>query len=216
MLISYSHKFIFIHICHTAGTSVKSALEDYATEPEKFKINRPKRTIEGKANPIYNMWKATLYHASAQEIQRELPKHIYDTFYKFAFVRHPLDRLVSSYHHILKDTWSRHHKTVNSMKTFDEFVDWSTSNNNYPQKDFVTDDDGNVIVDFIGRHERLVDDFNLICKTIGINTSLSHLNNTNHRDYRTYYNQDTMRKIVKLFKDDIEFFGYREQENLSK
>ena len=38
MLISYSHKFIFFHVTKTAETSVKKALKDYVTEPDKFKI----------------------------------------------------------------------------------------------------------------------------------------------------------------------------------
>ena len=86
MLISYSHKFIFFHIAKAAGSSIKEALQSYAQEPEKFKINRPQRMLGDKINPFYEIWESSLWHAKAKDVQKELSPEIYNSFYKFAFV----------------------------------------------------------------------------------------------------------------------------------
>jgi hypothetical protein len=209
MLISYTHKFIFIHVYHTAGTSIKEVLKEYAIdEPESFKIKRPLKKLEDSPNLIYNMWYSVVYHAKAKEIKKEFAPELYDNFYKFAFVRNPWDRLVSSYHHLLKDTWDLKHKIVKSMESFDEFVDWSVKKNNCTQKDFITDDKGQLIVDFVGRYESLEEDFSHICKILKIDINLPRKNHTNHKDYKTYYSERTKKIVEELFLEDIELFGY--------
>ena len=209
MLISYSHQFIFIHIYHTAGTSIKEALKEYAIdEPNNFKIKRPLKKLGDSPNPIYNMWYSVVFHAKAREIKRELPPEVYDKCYKFAFVRNPWDRLVSSYHHLLKDTWDLKHKIVTSMESFDEFVDWSVSKNNSLQKDFIADKSGKIIVDFIGKYETLEKDFEQVCKKLKIQAHLPQKNKTEHKDYRNYYTKRTKKIVENIFQEDIELFGY--------
>jgi len=53
MVISYTHQFIFFHVAKVAGISIREALKEYTQEPEKFKIKRPPRRINGRANPLY-------------------------------------------------------------------------------------------------------------------------------------------------------------------
>jgi hypothetical protein len=63
-------------------------------------------------------------------------------------------------------------------------------------------------VDYIGKYENLQDDFDEICRQIGINASLTHKNKSKHKDYREYYNDYTRNLIEEAFKEDIEMFGY--------
>ncbi|NEQ10479.1 MAG: sulfotransferase family protein [Moorea sp. SIO4E2] len=215
MLISYSHKFIFFHVTKAAGTSVKEALKVYATEPEKFKITRPPKEVNGKPNRFYEIWESSLWHAKAKDAKKELPEEVYNNFYKFAFVRNPWDWQVSYYHFILKEQTHIRHELVKSMGSFEKYLDWVINTKNpFPkgatklQKEIITDDDGKLIVDFIGRYETLVQDFNYVCQVLNLKTSLPHLNKTTHRDYRSYYSETTKKIVAEYFQEDIELFGY--------
>ncbi|HAX74508.1 MAG TPA: sulfotransferase [Cyanobacteria bacterium UBA11372] len=215
MLISYQENFIFFHVTKAAGTSVKKALQDYAKEPEKFKIKRPPKMLDNKLNPLYEMWESVLWHAKAREVKKELTEEVYNNFYKFAFVRNPWDWQVSYYHFILKETSHIRHEFVKSMSGFDEYLEWVINTKNpYPkgttkfQKDTIADYDGKLIVDFVGRYETLLQDFQYICKVLNLDASLPHLNSSSHRDYRSYYNNKTRRIVEEYFQEDIELFGY--------
>ena len=215
MLISYDKKFIFFHVTKAAGTSVKKALQNYAQEPEQFKIKRPPKMLDNKLNPFYEMWESFLWHAKAREVKKELTEKVYNNFYKFAFVRNPWDWQVSYYHFILKEKSHIRHNLVKLMSGFEEYLEWVINTKNpYPkgatkfQKDIITDYDGKLIVDFVGRYETLLQDFQYICTVLNLDASLPHLNSSVHRDYRSYYNAKTRKIVEEYFQEDIELLGY--------
>ena len=206
MLISYSHKFIFIHIYKVAGTSVRTALDPYAKKPcflgkvlRKLNITIP-----------FAMEKLAVFphHAKAIEAKRILKDEVYNTFFKFAFVRNPWDWQVSLYHFMLKDPQNSQHNLICSFKDFDEYLDWRVNEDKQFQKDFVTDNSGKIIVDFVGKLEHLVEDFGPLCKLLGIDAHLPHDNKSYHRDYKSYYNPNTIKIVEDHFREDIELFGY--------
>ncbi|MCP4104138.1 MAG: sulfotransferase family protein [Desulfobacteraceae bacterium] len=215
MMISYTHKFIFFHVAKVAGLSIREALIPYTREPDRFRIRRPPETLDGEPNPLYEMWKIKLLHAKAGDAIKEFSAGIYDSFYKFAFIRNPWDWQISMYHFILKETAHVSHQIVSSMADFEEYLEWVVSTKN-PfargatkfQKDMLTDSSGNIIVDFIGRYESLKQDFDHICQILNLKAALPQLNKTVHRDYRFYYNERTKRIVEEHFKDDIDLFGY--------
>ena len=216
MLISYSHKFIFFHVTKAAGSSVKEALKEYASEPEKFKIVRPPQMLGGKLNPMYEMWQSSLWHAKARDAKKELPEEVYNNFYKFAFVRNPWDWQVSYYHFILKEPTHIRYELVKSMSGFEEYLEWVISTKNpFPkgatklQKEIITDSEGKIIVDFVGKYENLVEDFQSVCKVLNLNAFLPHLNKSGHRNYQSYYNERTKKIVAENFKEDIELFDYK-------
>lgn len=215
MLISHTHKFIFFHVAKAAGMSVRDALKPYAREPEKFRIRRPPRISGGKPNPLYEIWRYSVLHAKARDARKELPEEVYDNFYKFAFVRNPWDWQVSMYHFILRDPTHVRYPIVSAMGAFEEYLEWVlASKRPYPrgaskfQKDMLTDDQGNLITDFVGRFETLTQDFANACQVIGISASLPKLNTSVHKDYRSYYNEKTRKMVEEHFEADIELFGY--------
>ncbi len=77
-----------------------------------------------------------------------------------------------------------------------------------PQHRFVSDENGNVIVDFIGKFEKLEEDFGKVCEKIGVKAELSKSNKSNHGHYQNYYNDETKNKIGKIYEKDIAMFGY--------
>ena len=215
MIVSYSHKFIFFHVAKVAGLSIKEALKEYITEPEKFKIARPPKMLGGKPNPLYEMWESTLLHAKARDAKKELPEEIYNDFYKFAFVRNPWDWQVSYYHFILKQPTHIRYKMVKSMSGFEEYLEWVINTKNpfakgatKLQKDMIADKEGKIMVDFVGRYETLVKDFESVCKLLNINAFLPHFNSSGSRDYRLFYNERTKKLVAENFQEDIDLFGY--------
>lgn len=80
---------------------------------------------------------------------------------------------------------------------------------NYFQSDYVFDNNGNRLVDFVGIFENLEEDFDFICKKLGLNASLPRLNSSGPRvDYRNLYTEDGQRRVAELWAVDIKNFNY--------
>ena len=76
------------------------------------------------------------------------------------------------------------------------------------QSDMVTDENGNILVDFVGRYENLHHDLEKIANILHLDVSLPRLNSSQHKDYRSYYNKRSKDLVAKYFQKDIEIFGY--------
>ena len=74
--------------------------------------------------------------------------------------------------------------------------------------EFICDENGEVMVDFIGRFENLETDFNRISDQIGISNQLPHVNRTKHTKYRDYYNAESKKLVHAIALRDIEMFDY--------
>ncbi len=198
-----------------AGLSLRQALKPYTQEPAQFKIKRPPRHRNGRLNPLYEMWESALTHATAGDARKAL-NGTFDQFYKFAFVRNPWEWQVSMYHFLLREIGNPRYEQVKAMSGFEAYLEWViAAKNPYPkgatklQSEMLTDEAGRILVDFVGRYENLTVDFAYVCRVLNIKASLPHLNQTKHRDYRTYYNARTRRLVADYFRADIELFGYR-------
>ena len=78
-----------------------------------------------------------------------------------------------------------------------------------PQWEWISDSNGNLIIDYIGRFESLEKDYETICSYIGYRKGdLPHINKSNHRPYWLYYDDETRQIIAEIFKRDIDYFGY--------
>lgn len=215
MLVSYSHSFLFIHVGKTGGMSVRTVLEPVSAEPEKFIMRRPPKMVGDQLNPLYKVWETLRLHAKARDAQKEFSPELFDSWFKFAFVRNPWDLQVSMYHFILREPEAAKHDQVKALGSFDGFVKWVIANPDpYPrgitklQKDMITDAAGKPLLNFIGTWENLDRDFAYVARKVGICAALPHLNRTQHHDYRTYYNGCTRALIEEHFRPDIELFGY--------
>lgn len=224
MLISFKNKFIFVHNYKVAGTSIKSALSDFGMINPLITGAKANLIIENSSlktiytNKYFRRFFRKLNlpgtckfnsHLHALEIEELLPSEIYNKFYKFGFVRNPWDWQVSLYHYMsqIKD----HHQgeLAKKFSSFDEYLEWRVNNDKRTQKDFFYDKSNNLKVDFVGKLENLTNDFNFICKQIGINASLEHKNSSKRsNDYRKYYNTHTKNLLADHFEDDIKLFNY--------
>ena len=78
-----------------------------------------------------------------------------------------------------------------------------------PQLDWISDKNGELLVNDVGRFEQLGDDFQKICSKIGAaDCALPHVKQSTRGNYRQYYDDNSMEIIRKWFEKDIEYFGY--------
>lgn len=209
MLLSRTHSFLFVHIYKNAGRSITTALAPFATSRAEWLFARLLLKLKVPTDFLYFL--PCPPHAKALEIQRRIGNAQFDNLFSFAFVRNPWDWQVSLYRYMLQTTNHHQHKLGRDLGTFDRYIRWRCENEVRLQKDFICGDGDELLVDFVGRFERLGADFDTICERIGISASLPMLNvsNRNSTSYRDYYNEETKVLVEKAFEQDIEYFQYK-------
>lgn len=215
MLLSPKYKFLFVHIAKTGGTSVRAALEGLRwRDPWYYPMLVCSRLSHLSGHRIASKLPR---HAKVIAAKEMLPKEQFDALFKFAFVRNPWDLQVSSFHHIRRE---RPHY-LGGNATFEDFLRWKldparpyqyhVDTSITPQTDYLIDLHGEIVVDFIGRYERLHQDFGEVCARIGIEPpQLPHARQAKDRkkDYRSYYSDATAELVAGHFARDIQMLGY--------
>jgi hypothetical protein len=206
MLISKKHNFIFIHVYKNAGTSITNALDPFAQHPLLRKTNR----VLGKLSIPSPFFDTRPYrgHITAFELMENLGKEKFDSYFSFAFVRNPWDWQVSLYTYALKNEKHFQHELVKKLGSFEEYIKWRCEKEVRFQKDFIYSKNNELLLDYVGRYENLNADFNKICSHIGISAFLPKLNVSKTVLYKNFYNEETKELVRKIFKPDIELFGY--------
>ncbi|MFQ5509850.1 MAG: sulfotransferase family 2 domain-containing protein [Leptospirillia bacterium] len=198
MIVSHKHRFIFIHIYKVAGTSLRRALAQASAS--WWELMRSRLTGNRSTDEP---------HLRARQIRERLTPEVYDTFYKFAFVRNPWDWQVSLYHYALDNPTHFQHELMKQLGSFEGYLRWRVEEEMRTQKDFVTDETGRLIVDYIGRLETLSDDFSHVLRTLGLKqVRLPQINRSSHKPYQDYYTDTGRELVAQAFGEDIEMFGY--------
>lgn len=186
MVISDKHRFIFIHNPKTGGESIEAALTLYAS----LLVSAPK-----------NLHKRLNKHSNPKMIKKYVGETIWNSYFKFVFVRNPWDRFLSLYMYAR----SRKPGLRAQRLSFEEYLKYRMTHNKQflVQRSYV-----NLNINFIGRFERLNADFKNICKVIGISCTLPHKNKSVHEHYRKYYTENTKNLVATFSKVEIDRFGY--------
>lgn len=211
------YRAIYIPIPKVACTSFKTAFADLLGVDLNKAGGDPHRVLFPSPVPV--------------EALRGL---LYPGFYRFAFVRNPWARLVSCYRDKIGNevkTGGHTHFTIrpgiaNCLARFDAFeagmsfeafVDAVASipddvadEHFRSQYTFVTTRKGEMAVDFVGRYERLSDDFRIVREKTGLpEIELPRLQAAGKSaKYVSYYTPETRDKVSERFRRDIETFGY--------
>jgi hypothetical protein len=210
MLISREKRFLFVHIQKTAGISIRSALE---------------RSIPD-LRPLLGT------HDTASQAREHLGDAEYGRYFTAAFVRNPWDRLVSWYTMIVQRSerlsWWRRRRSPGyirlwqyvheNSRDFEGFVRNCTDEIDdvdgrksftRNQVDYISDG-GRLIVDFVGRYERLDDDARRLFERLGLPPAeLPRANTSRHDHYGAYYSDELAELVGRRFARDVEAFGYR-------
>ena len=76
------------------------------------------------------------------------------------------------------------------------------------QSSYYLDQDGQPLINFVGHFERLDDDIHYILKKLNLEINISHLNSTNHKNYRDLFTSDSADMVYRLWRIDFDTFGY--------
>lgn len=157
---------------------------------------------------------------------------LFPGLFTFAFVRNPWDRLVSCYRDKIRGevdgytSFTMRPAAANCLARFDAFVpgmsfaafvaavasisDEDADGHFRSQHTFVTDEEGKIGVDFLGRFEQLAEDFRFIQERIGLpRNALPRLQKARRAArYADFYNKETRQIAGERFRQDIEMFGY--------
>ncbi len=224
MIISHSHRYIFIKSEKTAGTSVEAALSrhcagnDVVTSLGDYWFNRDER-----GEWIHNAMNADGFsqHDPAAEVKQKVAPEIWEGYFKFSITRNPWDRVVSWFSWearnkpALRPTRRWYHRLGvpvdefrETTKLFHRFVagEWTTNDRFY-----VLDD--KLCVDFVMRYERLTEDLAEVCRRVGLpHAELPHLKSglrKGGRGYAEYYDEPSKAIVTERHRNDIRLFGYR-------
>jgi len=203
MLLSDSREFIFVHNYKVAGTSIRHALRPFGT-PLHERTSWFSRQLAKLG--LHELSDCTT-HAKARDIRDQFPER-WEQYFTFGFVRNPWSWQVSLYFYMLQNEGHWFHEKAQSMSGFDEYIEWRVRNDRVLQSSFFQDENGDFIVDFIGRLENIREDFQSICSQIDIDAQLPHRNPSSHTDYRDYYDEHTKTLVEEHFTEDILTFGY--------
>jgi len=214
-LIVHKHKIIFIHIPKTAGSSIEKF---FGINKISHKWNRSNRLFLKGWDPEH---KIHLQHAKASDLlnKKLILQDVWDEYFKLAIVRNPWDRAHSDYlwmqrdrkiegpfedYMLKKGVFEKHLTNLDSMHTRGDHV--------FPQYEFVYDENGNCLVDFIGQFENLEADFKEACNKAGIEyEKLPHEKKSAiaKPDYREFYDRKKKDLVAEVYAKDIEIFNYR-------
>ena len=144
---------------------------------------------------------------------------VFNSLYKFCFVRNPYDRLFSAYTFLKKggindQDLAFSEKHLNEYLDFEDFVlrglekkeimEWVHFR---PQHTFVCDDNDKMVMDFVGKMENINEDFSYLCKQINVNVELKKLNMSS---VKKNVFSDNIKSIIKskYQKDFTLFYPY--------
>ncbi|SJM31029.1 sulfotransferase family 2 domain-containing protein [Mesorhizobium delmotii] len=209
MLLSLEKNFIFIHIPKTAGTSVTRALEPWSPKPQRTQWRRllshlPVR--ETSQNAFLRQ------HGKASWVKHKLPAEIYDSAYKFAVVRNPFELAVSTYY-FRRDYLSGRRRNRARVLDFKTFLRYLERKNRFVQVDqtsWISDRQGNLIIDEVLRFETLAEQFNALVERLDLpgEVKLPRATVNAPYDYRAVYDGGAKSIVRRLYSRDFERFGY--------
>jgi len=193
-MIDSKNRFIFIHIPKCAGQSIQHFLIKsfnlYNVDRRLLFVGENDGRVDGPE---------MLTHFSLMELLNSgaINSDELEEYFKFTFVRHPIDRAVSIYKFLSKPN-----------QTFDDFVKkellGSLLKSKYyfvrPQCEFICDSTGKIAVDFVGRFEDIESDVRKLAKHLSLDEGCLAL--FKHRNSSTRINFK-LPKSWQGFKDWI-------------
>jgi hypothetical protein len=223
MLVSHSHKFIFVKTRKTASTSVECFLEQFCRPPgyiitEKTDMSETPYGIVGarlfSINQVTNLkW---FHHLSIADIKTRLPNNIWDSYYKITTIRNTFDQIVSHwwwyysrYNKNIVDLPFKNIKDQFKKDIFNSEVDIS----NLSVKNYVSINDA-IVIDNCIRYDHLCTDLKelvnvleLPIEEIKLPKMKANMRKRNE-PFQSYYDNETINFVYNKLKWDIDYFKY--------
>lgn len=204
MIISKLHKFIFAAIPKTGTHAVRRALREHLGPQDSEQVGL---FVQSKL-PIPDLARLGHGHLTLAQVRPYLPPEMFDSAFKFAFVRNPFDRFISYCAFVTRDTGEFERDPQAVMR---DILANPPSDHIlfHPQHSFITDASGAMLADTVGRVEEMQASYDAIAARIGIpSATLDKVNASNRRDYRDYFDPPLIDGVASYYARDLELFGY--------
>lgn len=221
MIISTSHRFIFIHIMKTAGTSVTECLAPTVRWNDVVLGGLP----FGEAiQPAYRRQFGISKHSPARAVRDLVGSATWEGSFTFTFVRNPYSRARSVYAWIRRtlrdapagaEAWdwpvSRAFTASAGFAGFIRHPDFLRSVAAAPQVDWVNDADGDRLLAFVGRLESIDEGMREVCRRIGIpftGVPVANRSEGSSAAAAVPVAPADYAYLADLYRDDFAAFGY--------
>lgn len=206
-MIFHEHRTIFFHVPRTGGTSVEQML---AEGPLDASVPDRARLWGWDPEEAFN-----LHHATCATTVRLAGRALFDAYFKFAVVRNPFTRMVSTYYY----QFNRYERAYGSFKGYlqalPELVETPLRRKGHhetPQREF-THLGGEQAVDAILRFEDLPGCIDVIRARLGVAAPLPDVNKTRYpsvtrKPTAGHYDAEGVDLVRRVYADDFALFGY--------
>ncbi|MCK5525337.1 MAG: sulfotransferase family 2 domain-containing protein [Thiomargarita sp.] len=206
MIISNKHQFVFVAIPKTATHAIRFALRQHLDEKTDWE---QVGLFVKKSLPFESLAKLGNGHIKCTEIQPFLEQNTWNNYFKFTIVRNPYDRFISYCFFMNREDITFKKYALERMKKI--IVNKKVHQNLWfiPQYHFITDNNGELMVDFVGKYENLVNAHQHICTKIGIpSEQLPRINRSIHNNYAEYYDDELRQAVFEFYQPDFDLLGY--------
>jgi len=217
-MISHKYRCIYIHIPKTAGSSIEKKLGHFDKFSRGVQDHRGIMGVQPLVFPglKYGLFDYRLKYWLKRNIKQKvglaehLSQEVFNSYFKFTFVRNPWARVFSWYKNVMRDEHHQKKLGIKQQLGLCEFLDnyseqWALK----PQLYWIKDIDGKIPLDFIGRFENLQKDFEYVAEKLGLeDAGLPHLLAGNTPPYVDYYDEHSRKLVAKKYSEEIKLFGY--------
>lgn len=189
LTISHQHRFLWFRVAKVATRSVLGHFDRHQVPTE-------------------------VHHA----MRVRYPTALFEDYFKFAFVRHPLGRFVSAWRNKVVDHnyFGFDDKTLARMQQIEHFAEWTAG---HDLSDLRSADHHLALqsrlidlnhVDHLGRLETFDEDFAAVCQRVGVPTSpAEHRNQTTPAGATPDRHSPELRSLIgDIYRRDFQLFGY--------
>lgn len=215
MLISTSHKFIFVHVPKSAGSSLTAVLRPYCLPKNRTLARRVLSFLPWRENVEKVYFRQ---HETAEKIRAKLGAQVFGAFTSFGIVRNPFDHAVSLFE-FLKEQTTRNSGRVVAGLNFSQFMQMRAKPPRFAleesplkmtdQASRLVDRQGKIIVSDVLHLEKLAQEFPQLCARLGLPPMEMVVKNTSMRSaIATYYDAASIALVQQHYARDFALFGY--------
>lgn len=210
-MISHQWRCIFIHIPKTAGSSIEEVIWP----------SRHSRALDdlwmGFVNTYRNEYQTGgLQHLLATHVRQAVGEDVFNNYFKFSFVRNPWDKAVSQFSYMKDRPDLRDYLGMQQDTPFAGYLERIARRKHVQWEEqvrFLLDENGERLVDFIGRFETLIGDARTVFDRLRLaDPNLPHANASERGPYQHYYDDECRQRVAEMYRADIERFGYCYEE----
>lgn len=226
MIVNHTHRFIFVHVPKSAGTSVTDLFSQYSTYRD-LEVGGTElgEVLQLSFKKRFGLTK----HSTAAEIKAVVGDEVWSSYYSFGVVRDPYARALSTFHYMKR--WRDNKemarlKFIENMPDFRSFVLSKKLQKKqahrlfWSQTQWLCDAAGQSVVSRICRLESLDADLRDVCAAIpGLPAAAEQAEAEAPKLNKSAASEDALRKMLReqpdveaalyeAYRDDFDAFNY--------